>query len=79
MSRWDESKNNELKKKRGAGFEDLLLRGELLDVLPNPNRTDQEIWVFEYLGYAWALIHNPEEDRHITLWPSRKLKREYLK
>ena len=79
MSRWDEKKNKALKSKRGAGFDDLILNGVLLDVLPNPNRADQEIWVFEYLGYAWALVHDPEVVRHVTLWPSRKLKREYLK
>ena len=79
MSNWDEAKNKSLKSERGAGFDDLLAHGKLLDVLPNLNHQGQEVWVFEYLGYAWAMIYDPSANRHITLWPSRKLTKEYLR
>ncbi len=76
---WDEKKNQKLKIERGVGFVDLLEEGELIDSLVNVNHQPQQIWVFKLHGYAWSLIVDIRKRRFVTLYPSRKFTRRYLK
>ena len=51
---WDEGKNKTLKLERGISFEifaDLILDKKYLDVLENPSRKDQMIFIIEYKEY----------------------------
>jgi hypothetical protein len=76
---WDKEKNQKLKRERGAGFDDILADGVLLDVLENKNYPGQEILVFDFRKYVWAVVRKTETGEFITLWPDRKLKRGYRK
>lgn len=79
MKPWDDEKNQKLKAERGAGFDDILMDGQLIDVLDNKNYPSQEILAFDYKGYVWAVIREKETGRFVTLWPDRKLNRRYKK
>lgn len=83
--RWNEEKNEQLKRSRGVSFEDVVLAlesGGLLDVLahPNPRRyPNQKILVVVVMEYVYLVPH-VEEPEHVflkTIIPSRKATRDY--
>lgn len=82
---WSPSKNAQLRKQRGVGFEDMLeaiAGGSLLDVLEHPNRRrygSQQLFVVGWRGYVY-LVPFVESDQTIflkTIIPSRKMKKQY--
>lgn len=76
--RWNPLKSERLKKTRGVSFEEIIT-AKLIDVLKHPARTDQNIMVYDYKGYLWAVpfIFGPEGIFLKTIYPSRKLMRIY--
>lgn len=73
--KWDLSRNEQLKAKRGTSFEDLLNNGKLISVKKHPERKNQNIMLFELKKYIWIVPYVEEKDGVIflkTLYPSRK-------
>jgi len=83
MIRWDVEKDQWLRKTRGISFQeiaDCILSGDYIDILENPSRAGQEVFVLRMKNYIWAVPFMVEEDRSIflkTAYPSRKLFRRY--
>ena len=71
--RWNLLKSERLKQTRGASFEELI-RSRLVAVKQHPNRTHQQIMLFEYQGYIWVVPFVETEGELFlkTLFPSRK-------
>lgn len=72
--RWNLLKNEQLKKTRGASFEDIF-KGKLLGTKKHPKKEYQNIMLFEYKRYIWIIPYVIEENGDIflkTLYPSRK-------
>ena len=84
--RWNTSKNEDLKAKRGIGFERTIMhieRGDVLDVVDHPNRErcpNQQILVVEIDDYVYLVpsVENDEGRFLKTIVPSRKATRDYL-
>jgi hypothetical protein len=84
---WDDKKSEALDKERGVCFEDIVIKieeGFLLDDIEHPNKSkyaDQRMFVVNVNGYVYGVPF--VEDEHvihlITIFPSRKLTRIYLK
>lgn len=70
-------KNLKIREERGASIEEVITNGELLDVRENPKYTDQVIEIYFYRDYIWAVICGVNPDRYITMYKSRKLKKEF--
>jgi len=83
MIRWDVEKDRWLRKTRGISFQeiaDCILSGNYIDILENPSRSGQEVFVLKMKNYIWAVPFMLEEDKSIflkTAYPSRKLFRRY--
>lgn len=83
--RWNEEKNEQLKKSRGISFEEVVLAiesGGVLDVLahPNPGRYhNQQVLVVAVMEYVYLVPHVEETDHLFlkTIIPSRKATRDY--
>ena len=78
--KWNLLKSERLKKTRGVSFEEIL-KTKLLTVLKHPKRADQNIMLFEYKKYVWAVpyVENKNELFLKTLFPSRKYTKIYKK
>jgi len=78
--RWSALKSRRLRRTRGVSFEEII-QAKLLDIRDHPSRSDQEILIFDYKGYVWAVpfIVNGEGIFLKTLYPSRKYRRLYKK
>jgi hypothetical protein len=80
---WDDIKNEKLKNGGGISFEEiaeLILRKEYLDVLVNPARSDQQIFVITLKGYIYSVPFIIDDRANIilkTAYPSRKLNQIY--
>ncbi|MFC1674974.1 toxin [Candidatus Omnitrophota bacterium] len=77
---WNATKSSRLKRIRGASFEQIF-EGELLDIRENPGRQDQQMLIFNYRGYIWA-VPSIIEGQNIflkTLYRSRKYQKMYKK
>ena len=70
-------KNENLKKERGASFEEIVENGKLLDVKENPRYPGQFISIYAFDNYAWVVVTGEDPDRFITLYKSRKFKKEF--
>jgi len=70
-------KNKRLKEERGAGFEELVESGTLLDVRDNPRYPEQYLLIYAFKNYAWVIVVGENPDRFITLYKSRKFKKEF--
>ncbi len=78
--RWDEDKNEILKKERGVSFEDIL-DSKFLGAEKHHKRKNQIVLKFEYKKYIW-IIPCIVEEKYIflkTLYPSRKYTKNYNK
>jgi uncharacterized DUF497 family protein len=83
---WDNEKNQTLIKERGVSFEEfcsLILDKKYIDIIPNPVRTNQELFIIPYKGYTYVVpfVTDTENNRIIlkTIFPSRKYHRLYSK
>ena len=83
MIYWDEDKNNKLITERNISFNEIaeiLLREEFLDILENPNRKDQLIFIICLQDYIYAVPFIIDENENIilkTAYPSRKFNKIY--
>jgi uncharacterized DUF497 family protein len=83
MIYWDDGKNNKLITERNISFDeisDIILREEYLDVLENPNRKDQMIFIVRLNEYIYVVPFIIDENENIilkTAYPSRKFSRKY--
>ena len=83
---WSKEKNDNLKKERGIGFEEIvlkLIKGEILDVISNPSRNfpNQKIFVIEINNYIYYVPYVEDKEKIFlkTIIPSRKLVKKYQK
>jgi uncharacterized DUF497 family protein len=80
---WNEDKNKWLIRERGISFQeiaDIILRGEYIDILENPTRPNQDIFLLRIRGYTWVvpfIIDEEESINLITAFPSRKFHKRY--
>jgi uncharacterized DUF497 family protein len=80
---WDNEKNNKLIAERGISFDDvseLILKEEYLDILENPNKENQMIFIVRLKDYIYVIPFIIDEDENIflkTAYPSRKFNKIY--
>ena len=80
---WDDDKNNKLIAERNISFDEIseiILREEYLDILENPNRQDQMIFVVRMNDYIYVVPFIIDENENIilkTAYPSRKFNKMY--
>ena len=83
MVRWDKGKDEWLKKTRGVSFQeisDLILSGLYVDILENPKRPSQDLFVMWLHEYVWVVPFVLEPSGNIflkTAYPSRKMHQRY--
>ena len=85
--RWDERKNEWLKRNRGLGFERvavLIEQGQVLEVMDHPDQTKyprQKVAIVEIDGYACLVPYVDDEEGVFlkTIIPSRKATKKYLR
>jgi hypothetical protein len=83
MVRWNPEKDRFLRSVRGVSFQqiaDEIISGNYLDILENPGRPGQEIFVVRIAGYTWVVPFAVEDDETIflkTAYPSRKFRKLY--
>ena len=83
MVYWNEEKNLELQRKRGISFEeiaDIIIRGDYIEILENPSRPDQMIFVISFNEYTWVVPFVVQDDETIflkTAFPSRQFHKKY--
>jgi len=80
---WDEEKNKKLISDRNISLEEisqLILNKKYLDILENPSRKEQEIFIIELNDYIYVVPFIIDEDDNIilkTAFPSRKFNNIY--
>ena len=80
---WDDEKNQKLKAERDVSFEqisDLILRKAYLDILENPSRENQMLFVVRLNNYIYSVPFVIDKKSNIVLktaFPSRKLNKKY--
>jgi len=76
--RWSRLKSERLKRTRGVSFKELL-GSELVDIIRHPGRDNQNMFLFKYKGYVWAVPYVKAADHLFlkTLFPSRKYTKLY--
>ena len=77
MKQINPRKNKKLREERGASFEEIIENGQLLDVRENPSYPKQYLLIYAYKDYAWVVVSGENPDRFITLYKSRKFKKEF--
>jgi len=75
---WNKVKSARLKRMRGVSFEEII-KSEYLDTIGHPSRNDQQIFIFNYNGYVWAVpfVVDSEGVFLKTLYKSRKFYKIY--
>ena len=78
--RWNPLKSKRLKRTRGVSFEEII-HAKLLGIREHPTRNGQQILIYDYKGYIWAVpfIIDGEGVFLKTLYPSRKYQKLYRK
>ena len=80
---WDDEKNIKLQVERGISFDEIseiILRKEYLDILDNPSRPPQQIFVIKLNDYIYSVPFVIDKQSNIilkTAFPSRKLNKKY--
>ena len=80
---WDDEKNIKLQVERGISFDEIseiILRKEYLDILENPSRPSQQIFVVKLNDYIYSVPFVIDKQSNIilkTAFPSRKLNKKY--
>ncbi len=83
MIYWDNEKNNKLIVERNISFDEIseiILREEYLDILENPSRKEQLIFIICLKDYIYAVPFIIDEQDNIilkTAYPSRKFNKIY--
>ena len=81
--KWDEEKDRWLILRRGISFNDIaekIIEGEYLDILENPRKPNQDIFLIAIKGYVWVVPFVIDKDEAIflkTAYPSRKFNKIY--
>ena len=81
---WDDVKNTKLQIERQISFEqisEIILRNDYLDILENPSRPNQQLFVITLNNYIYAVPFLIDENLNIilkTAYPSKKLSKKYL-
>lgn len=81
---WDDSKNQKLLNERGISFDEIseiILRKGYLDILENPSRPSQQIFVIKFNNYIYNVPFIIDSQSNIilkTAFPSRKLNKKYM-
>ena len=82
---WDDDKNQKLQNERNISFEEIaeiILRKEYLEILENPSRSNQQIFVVKINNYIYSVPFIIDEQSNIilkTVFPSRKLHKKYMR
>ncbi len=84
--KWNNEKNDWLKKERGISFEQITMhieQGDLLDIVDHPNQSQyphQQILIVEINNYVYLIpfVENESGKFLKTIIPSRKATRDYL-
>ncbi len=85
MIYWDNEKNNKLIVERNISFDEIseiILKEEYLDILENPSRKDQLLFIICLNNYIYAVPFIIDEQENIilkTAYPSRKFNKIYGK
>lgn len=80
---WDKDKNRKLIAERGLSLEtfaSLILEKKYLDILVNPARKEQKIFIIPYQKYTYVVPFVIDSDQNIflkTVFPSRKYHKIY--
>ncbi len=83
MIYWDEDKNKKLISERNVSFDEIseiILQEKYLNILENPNREDQMIFIVRLNDYIYVVPFIIDEDENIilkTAYPSRKFNKLY--
>jgi uncharacterized DUF497 family protein len=85
--RWNNEKNEQLKRERGLSFEQVVMHVEqddVLDVVDHPNQEkypNQKILIVEIGDYAYLVpfVQDGEERFLKTIIPNRKATQQYLR
>jgi len=81
--KWDENKDRFLRTVRGVSFQDIteeIFSGRYLDILENPSRPGQDIFIVRMHDDVWVVPFVLRDDDTIflkTAYPSRKFRRRY--
>ena len=81
---WNDDKNQKLQNERDISFEEIseiILRKEYLDILENPSRSNQQIFIVKINNYIYSVPFIIDERSNIilkTAFPSRKLHKKYM-
>ena len=83
---WNPEKNEELKRERGLGFEDVVNAindGRVLEKSSHPNQKkypNQQVYVIEIDDYAYVVPFVEDEEKIFfkTIIPSRRATKQYL-
>ncbi len=80
---WDDEKNQRLQLERDISFEqisEIILRKGYLDILENPSRPNQQVFVVKLNDYIHSVPFIMDDQSNIVLktaYPSRKLNKKY--
>ena len=80
---WDKEKNHWLQANRAISFEEIaskILDKEYIDILENPARDNQMVFLMNIHGYTWVVPFLIDESERIVLktaFPSRKFHKRY--
>ena len=80
---WDDEKNQKLQIERNISFEqisEIILRKEYLDILENPSRPNQQVFIVKLNDYIHSVPFIIDDQSNIVLktaYPSRKLNKKY--
>ena len=80
---WDDEKNQKLHIERDISFEqisEIILRKEYLDILENPSRPNQQVFIVKLNNYIHSVPFIIDDQSNIilkTAYPSRKLNKKY--
>jgi len=80
---WDIEKNKKLKNERGISFEQvekIILDKEYIDILENPTRETQDIFIININDYIHIVPFVIDDEENIvlkTVFPSRKFNKIY--
>ena len=80
---WDDEKNGWLQLNRSISFEEIcgkILDGDYLDILENPTRDNQMVFVMKINDYTWVVPFMFDARERIVLktaFPSRKFHGRY--
>jgi uncharacterized DUF497 family protein len=80
---WDPVKERKLREERGIEIRDvaqLILENKYLDILQNPNRPEQLIFIVPYHGYMHVVPFVVDKNETIvlkTVFPSRRFQQIY--